>query len=278
MEGGQYVLLTFDKDLRAARCITEKRGDNVLAAFFISKDKICYLDANREVSVSSFDGSNAKKWPILKKGLGKIDGIFPGPLGRILVQADNTLFLYDLSARKVIHEASVSDVKRVYWTANYTHLALFTKTSIMVLSKTLAVINSQKETSKIKSGCFDETHAFVYSTSTHFKYMFLEGKTSGTFCSIGEPVYLSFFMKNQIFAVNRQGEMGTVEVDTTDYQFKTALSKKNLAEVKEILSKGKLCGRSIVCYLKEEGYSEIALFFEKDLKQRFSLALASGNI
>lgn len=72
--------------------------------------------------------------------------------------------------------------------------------------------------------------------------------------------------------------MGTVEVDTTDYQFKTALSRKNLAEVKEILGRGKLCGRSIVCYLKEEGYSEIALFFERDLKQRFSLALASGNI
>jgi len=30
--------------------------------------------------------------------------------------------------------------------------------------------------------------------------------------------------------------------------------------------------------LKEQGYSEIALFFEKDLKQRYNLALASGNI
>lgn len=48
--------------------------------------------------------------------------------------------------------------------------------------------------------------------------------------------------------------------------------------MKEILSKGQLCGRSIICYLKEQGYSEIALFFEKDLKQRYNLALASGNI
>jgi coatomer protein complex subunit alpha (xenin) len=39
-----------------------------------------------------------------------------------------------------------------------------------------------------------------------------------------------------------------------------------------------LCGRSIVCYLKDQGYSEIALFFEKDLKQRFNLALSSGNL
>jgi len=41
---------------------------------------------------------------------------------------------------------------------------------------------------------------------------------------------------------------------------------------------GQLCGRSIICYLKEQGYSEIALFFEKDTKQRYNLALSSGNI
>jgi coatomer protein complex subunit alpha (xenin) len=85
-------------------------------------------------------------------------------------------------------------------------------------------------------------------------------------------------MKNQIFVLNRKGETEVFTVDNTDYLFKLALQSKNLLEVKEILSKGQLCGRSIICYLKEQGYSEIALFFEKDLKQRYNLALASGNI
>jgi len=67
-------------------------------------------------------------------------------------------------------------------------------------------------------------------------------------------------------------------VDNTDYLFKMALHKGNLQEVKDILSKGTLCGRSIVSYLKEQGYSEIALFFEKDIRQRFNLALSSGNL
>ena len=52
----------------------------------------------------------------------------------------------------------------------------------------------------------------------------------------------------------------------------------NLLEVKDILSKGSLHGNSIVSYLKEQGHSEIALFFEKDLKQRFNLAIACGNL
>lgn len=112
-------------------------------------------------------------------------------------------------------------------------------------------MNVQKETSKIKSGVFDELNSFVYSTSTHIKYMFLESKTSGTFRSIEEPVYISFFVRNQIYAITREGEVSLFPVDNTDYLFKIALQNKNLQEVKDILSKGQLCGRSIVYYLKE---------------------------
>lgn len=277
-EGGQFVLLQFDKDLGKARCLVEKRGD-ALTAFFISKDRICTLDQARDVYVTSFDGGNTKKWPVLRKNTTKIDMLFPGPLGKILVCSDNdTLFMYDLSARKVMHELAISDVRRVHWTPSYSHCVVVTKSSVYVLSRTLQIINHQKETTKIKSGCFDESNAFVYSTSTHIKYVFLDSKTHGTFRSIDEPVYLSFFMRKEIYAITRQGEMEIYPVDNTDYLFKIALAQKNLAEVKEILSRGQLCGRSIVSYLKEQGYSEIALFFEKDIRQRFSLALSSGNL
>jgi len=100
------------------------------------------------------------------------------------VHSDDCLFMYDLSARKVLHEVQLSDIKRIFWTPNFTHAAVITKTSLIILNKSLQVVNSQKETSKIKSGCFDESNSFVYSTSTHIKYMFLEGKTTGTFKSI----------------------------------------------------------------------------------------------
>jgi hypothetical protein len=77
---------------------------------------MCSLDSNtREVFVSSFDGSNSRKWPIVKKGLVKIEKIFPAPLGKILVAADDSLFMYDLSAKRVIYELSVADVRRVQW-------------------------------------------------------------------------------------------------------------------------------------------------------------------
>jgi hypothetical protein len=92
------------KDLKSAKIIQEKRGDYTTAAVFISKDKICVLDANKDLAVCSFDGSNMKKLQVNKKGTSKIDMIFPGPLGKILIMSDDVLQLYDISARKTMHE------------------------------------------------------------------------------------------------------------------------------------------------------------------------------
>lgn len=65
-----------------------------------------------------------------------MDGIYPGPLGKILVHSDNEcLFLYDLSGRKVLHEMAITDVRRVYWTLSYSHCVVLTRTSIYVLNK-----------------------------------------------------------------------------------------------------------------------------------------------
>jgi hypothetical protein len=54
--------------------------------------------------VCNFDGSNLKKLQVNKKGTGKIDMIYPAPLGKVLIQSDDGILLYDISARKVINE------------------------------------------------------------------------------------------------------------------------------------------------------------------------------
>lgn len=90
-------------------CSLEKRGDNTLAAVFISKDRICVLDMNREVSICNLDGTNIKKVTINKKGVNRIEMIYPAPMGKIVVQAEDTVFLYDLTARKALYEISLAE-------------------------------------------------------------------------------------------------------------------------------------------------------------------------
>ena len=60
-EGGCFIIYEFHKDLKNVKLVSEKRGDYTQAAVFISKDKLCVLDQNRELAVCNFDGSNLKK-------------------------------------------------------------------------------------------------------------------------------------------------------------------------------------------------------------------------
>mmetsp|Transcript_7397 Transcript_7397/g.12486 ORF Transcript_7397/g.12486 Transcript_7397/m.12486 type:complete len:440 (+) Transcript_7397:513-1832(+) len=222
-----FIIYEFAKDLKNVVCTLEKRGDNTLGAVFISKDKLCVLDMNKEVAICNLDGSNIKKVQVNKKGLSKVDMIYPAPLGKVLIHAHDTVFLYDLQTLKVLHEFTLAEgtvVKQVVWTQSFSHLVLITQTQLFMLTGEFELLNQQKECSKVKSGCFDEHNSFVYSTSTHLKYMFAsKSKTSGTFKSIEHPLYVSFFMKNSVYAFDRTGEMQTIEVDNTDYLFKMAL-------------------------------------------------------
>jgi hypothetical protein len=91
IESGCFIIYEFHKDLKNIRCTSEKRGDFTHAAVFISKDKICVLDQNKELAVCNFDGSNLKKLQVNKKGPGKIDMLYPGPLGKVLIFSDESL-------------------------------------------------------------------------------------------------------------------------------------------------------------------------------------------
>lgn len=95
--------------MKSANCTLEKRGDNTLGAVFISKDKMCVLDMNRELAVCNLDGGNIKKVALNRKGLIKIEMIYPAPTGKLLVHADDTIFLYDLASKKVLYEMTLAE-------------------------------------------------------------------------------------------------------------------------------------------------------------------------
>ena len=140
-----FIIYDFQKDLKRVECSLEKRGDNTLAAVFISKDKICVLDMNREVSICNLDGSNIKKVNVNKKGLNRIEMIYPAPMGKIIIQAEDTVFMYDLTARKSLYEISLAEgtvVKQIVWaTHNFSNFVIITQTQLMMLNKNFELLN-----------------------------------------------------------------------------------------------------------------------------------------
>ena len=69
-----------------------------------------------------------------------------------------------------------------------------------------------------------------------------------------------------------------LQVDTTEYMFKLALLQRKFDLVLAMIRNSALCGQSIIAYLQNKGFPEVALHFVKDERTRFNLAIECGNI
>lgn len=69
-----------------------------------------------------------------------------------------------------------------------------------------------------------------------------------------------------------------LQVDTTEYTFKLALMHRKFDQVLAMIRNSQLTGQSIIAYLQQKGFPEVALHFVKDERTRFNLAIECGNI
>lgn len=243
------------------------------------------LSKSKNLFIYLFDGRNKKiEWEPKRK----ITKIFQATIGKILVKCSDEVLLFDIVSKEVVAEIQFANLTRVYWSSNMSYVALCSRNVITVCTKNLEPICTIKESSKIKSGCFDDENGFIYSTYSHLKYLLVHesmknnlaesSNNCGIFKALENPVYVCGFVGSKIFYINRDSKVIRQDVNTAEYELKIALKNKKINDVIKILKKGQLCGNAVINYLKQENCSDIALLFEKDPKTRFNLAISSGNI
>jgi coatomer protein complex subunit alpha (xenin) len=81
-----------------------------------------------------------------------------------------------------------------------------------------------------------------------------------------------------IHCLDRSARPKTIPFDPTEYRFKMALVKNNYEEMLHIIRTSNLLGQSIIAYLQQKGFPEIALHFVEDKNMRFDLAIECGNL
>ena len=275
-EGGSYELITFATDTAGAGDAQDVRRGSGLAAVFIARDRFAVLDKNRQILLKNFQNETVKK---VNPPLAGVDGLFfAGSSGRVIIKSDEKLMLFDQLARKVLAELQVPRVKYVVWNKDYSMIALISKHQIVLATKQLEQLCSISETVRVKGGCWDGNKSvFVYTTLNHVKYVLPNGDR-GIVRGLENPVYVTRVHNTSLYCLDREGKTRTIEIDTTEAQFKLALERKDYAEVMRIVKHSRLCGQAIISYLQEKGYPEVALHFVQDNKTRFKLALACGNI
>mmetsp|Transcript_11360 Transcript_11360/g.13438 ORF Transcript_11360/g.13438 Transcript_11360/m.13438 type:complete len:1222 (-) Transcript_11360:338-4003(-) len=275
-EGGSYELYLVPKDTSGNRSESQesKRGIGT-SAVFLARNRFAVLDkASHQIVIKNLRNEVTKK---CTPPCASTDAVFYAGTGSLLCRSEDKVVLFDVQQRTAIAELSTPFVKYVVWSPDMSQVALLSKHAIIVAGKRLQHLCTVHETIRVKSGAWDENGVFIYTTLNHIKYCLMNGD-SGIIRTLDVPVYITKVTGNQVYCLDRDGKNRMIQIDTTEYMFKLALIQRKYDQVLSFIRGSGLCGQSIIAYLQQKGFPEVALHFVREGRTRFNLAVECGNI
>ncbi|KAH9606042.1 hypothetical protein KSS87_006679 [Heliosperma pusillum] len=275
IDGGCYELYVVPKDgLGRGDIVQDAKRGLGNSAVFIARNRFAVLErSSNQVLVKNLKNELVKKVaiPVLT------DAIFYAGTGSLLCRAEDRVVVFDLQQRLILGELQTTLVRYVIWSSDMDCVALLSKHSIIIATKTLEHRCTLHETIRVKSGAWDDNGVFIYTTLNHMKYCLPNGD-NGIIRTLDVPLYITKVTGNTIYCLDRDGKNRNITIDATEYFFKLSLLRKRYDQVMGMIKRSELCGQAMIAYLQQKGFPEVALHFVKDEKTRFNLALESGNI
>ncbi|KAF5389654.1 hypothetical protein D9757_004110 [Collybiopsis confluens] len=244
------------------------------AAIFVARNRFAVLNKTTQL-IEVRDTSNSVVKTI--KPPVQTNEIFYGGTACLILSSTSTVVLYDIQQQKTLAEINSPPVKYVMWNADNSLVALMSKHTITIANRNFSQHSLIHETIRIKSGAWDDAGVFLYSTLNHVKYCLSQGD-HGVISTLDNPVYLTRVKGKTIHCLDRSARPRTITFDPTEYRFKLALLRNNYEEMLYIIKTSTLLGQSIIAYLQQKGFPEIALHFVQDTTTRFELAIECGNL
>ncbi|XP_051149994.1 coatomer subunit alpha-1-like [Andrographis paniculata] len=275
VDGGSYELYVIPKDSYGRSDVAQeaKRGVGG-SAVFVARNRFAVLEkTSNQILVKNL------KNEIVKKSVLPIatDAVFYAGTGNLLCRSEDKVVIFDLQQRIILGDLQTPFVRYVVWSHDMESVALLSKHSIVIADKKLVHRCTLHETIRVKSGAWDDNGVFIYTTLTHIKYCLPNGDC-GIIKTLDIPVYISKIYGSTIFCLDRDGKNRPIIVNSTEYIFKLSLLKKRFDQVMGMIKNSELCGQAMIAYLQQKGFPQVALYFVKDERTRFNLALESGNI
>ncbi|KAL6493066.1 hypothetical protein OROGR_032825 [Orobanche gracilis] len=275
IDGGSYELYIIPTDSygRGDTVQDAKRGIGG-SAVFVARNRFAVLEkSTNQIVVKNLKNEIVKKSPLPIA----TDAIFYAGTGNLLCRSEDRVVIFDLQQRIVLGDLQTSFVRYVVWSPDMESVALLSKHSIVIADKKLVHRCTLHETIRVKSGAWDDNGVFIYTTLTHIKYCLPNGD-SGIIQTLDVPVYITKIFGSTIFCLDRDGKNLPIIIDSTEYVFKLSLMRKRYDQVMSMIKNSELCGQAMIAYLQQKGFPQVALYFVKDERTRFNLALESGNI
>ncbi|EIW55216.1 coatomer subunit alpha-2 [Trametes versicolor FP-101664 SS1] len=275
-DNGLYELSGLPKDAvgEVKDSSTDGKRGSGQAAIFVARNRFAVLNKTSQlIEVRDLSNSVVKsiKPPV------QTNEIFYGGTASLILSSASSVVLYDIQQQKTLAEITTPPVKYVVWSADGSLVALLSKHTITIANKNFSQHTLIHETIRIKSGAWDDSGVFIYSTLNHIKYCLAQGD-HGVICTLDNPVYLTRVKGKTVHCLDRSARPRTITIDPTEYRFKLALLRNNHEEMLYAIRTSNLLGQSIIAYLQQKGFPEIALHFVQDKNTRFDLAIECGNL
>lgn len=273
--GNIFELVNLPKDASGAIEPANTQRGTGDQAIFISKSRFVILNkASQSIEVRDLSNNVTRK---INPPINVKDITFGGSSGLLLLLGASSVVLYDVQQGKTVAESQTSGIKYTVWSNDNRYLALLGKHTITIVNNKMQTISSLHETIRIKGAAWDDSGVLIYSTLNHLKYSLLNGD-SGILKTLENTVYLARVKGNIVYCLTRSGTVEAIQIDPSEYRFKNALVNKNFHEVLRLIKTSQLVGQSIIAYLQQKGYPEVALQFVQDPQTRFDLAIECGNL
>jgi coatomer protein complex subunit alpha (xenin) len=272
-ENSTYDLYAIPKETESGGAETaEGKRSSGLSAIWVARNRFAVLDKSHSLVVKNLKNEVTKK-----VSTPNCDEIFYAGTGMLLLRDSDAVTLFDVQQKRNMGSVKIPKCRYVVWSADMATVALLSKHVITICSRKLEVLCSIHENTRVKSGTWDDSGVFIYTTSNHIKYAIQNGD-HGIIRTLDLPVYLTRIKGAQVFCLDRECKPRILNIDPTEFRFKLALINRKYEEVLHMVRNAKLVGQSIIAYLQQKGYPEVALHFVKDEKTRFGLALECSNI
>ncbi|CAH0555045.1 unnamed protein product [Brassicogethes aeneus] len=274
LDNSTYDLYTIPKDLERDDVVpeVESKRSSGLTALWVARNRFAVLDRSHQLIIKNLKNEVTKKVQTPA-----CDEVFYAGTGMLLLRDAEHVTLFDVQQKRTLAQVKINKCRYVVWSADMNYISLLAKHTVTVCNRKLDVLCSLHENTRVKSGAWDDSGVFIYTTSNHIKYTLTNGD-HGIIRTLDLPIYITRVKGSQVFCLDRECKPRVLTVDPTEYKFKLALINHKYEEVLYMVRNSRLVGQSIISYLQQKGYPEVALHFVKDDKTRFSLALECGNI
>lgn len=253
LENSTYDLYTIPKDTDSNSESESKRASGI-TALWVARNRFAVLDRSNQLVIKNNKNEVTKKIqaPVC-------DEIFYAGTGMLLLRESDHVTLFDVQQLKTLTQVKIAKCKYVVWSTDMSHVALLAKHVLMICNRKLETLCSIHESTRIKSGAWDDSGVFIYTTATHIKYAIVDGD-HGIIRTLDLPIYITRVKGNQVFCMDRELKTRVMSIDTTEYKFKLALIHRKYEEVLQMVRNAKLVGQSIIAYLQQKGYPEVSNF------------------